>query len=54
MNISQILNTIFKILLTVETDAQALEAGVLTKVGQVGSVGGKPVYAYLSTNASAT
>lgn len=39
---------------TITIDDAELTAGALVKAGQIASVGGKPVYVYLSENPAAT
>jgi hypothetical protein len=52
--VSTVLNTVVEVVVTLQADVAELEAGALVKVGEVGTIAGKPVYIYLSENASAT
>jgi hypothetical protein len=54
INIGQILALIGEIAADFTIDSAELAAGGLVKVGQIGSVGGKGIYVYLSENAAAT
>jgi hypothetical protein len=54
LNIGQILALIGELAADLSIDTAELSAGALVKVGQIGSIGGKAIYVYLSENASAT
>lgn len=49
LNAGTIFTEAIKIVADITVDAAELEAGADVTVGQVGSVGGKPVYIKLST-----
>lgn len=49
INPGTVFSTVIKLFADIEVDAAELEAGSEVTVGQVGSIGGKPVYIKLST-----
>jgi hypothetical protein len=52
--ITTLLTEAVNITIALTVDKTELTAGVPVKVGEVGSVSGSPVFAYLSTNPSLT
>jgi hypothetical protein len=52
--ISTVLTDIANVVVTLTVDKAELGAGALVKVGEIGSIGGNPVYMYLSENPAAT
>lgn len=54
ISITNIIATITELAEDLVVDQAELTAGGLVKIGQIASVGGKPIYMYLSENPSAT
>jgi hypothetical protein len=52
--VSTILNDVVTAAVDFQVDKAELVAGALVKVGEIGSIEGKPIYMYLSDNPSAS